>query len=130
MIQNTGSLFMNEISDLSNDDLVKRLSQQLNEKKPDILLRAINFIGRNLFIKLVIETFEICSEGGLMKISASEKKSPGGVLMSLIKSKSGFSKHELKVKVFQPDYKQRNEKRKMYKMMNEMLIQDNEGANA
>jgi hypothetical protein len=115
--------------------LVNFIGYILSEKRKDVIKKAYAELGKEMLVALVEKTLIIENEGGISKsdqmISPTEKgkvnsnnnerKTPGGVLFKLIKDESGITKEAMK-KIFVKNYKDRNERRKLIKKIENLGI--------
>jgi hypothetical protein len=106
--------------------LVRDLCSMIGEERRDLLEQCFAIIGKNLFLKLVEKTLIIQNEGGVEKNNVgkeliNEKKTAGGVLFSLIKKEGVIGKNQLK-EIFKKDYHAINQRKKLVKKMENLLI--------
>lgn len=76
-------------------------------------------------INFTEKTMKTMNDGGMYKIVrgevSQEKKSAGGILFHYIKTEAGLTKQQHK-ELFKRDWKARNEKRKIIKKIDKLLI--------
>lgn len=112
--------------------LVRDVCDIIGEERRDLLEKCYAIVGKDIFLGLLEKTLKIQNDGGVdkykdcekmkMKIEdKSDKKTTGGIFLKLIKTDSGMSKQNIK-DIFRVDYQSRNEKRKLMKKMEKLVL--------
>lgn len=104
--------------------LIKYVSQILNEPKEDLIAEIYKELGKDFIISYLNKTLNIENNGGMSKLSSSqtkEKKSPGGVFFYLMKTNDPSVKSIIK-KVFHINYKERNQRKKVYRQLDKLNL--------
>jgi hypothetical protein len=137
---------MDHLANREGKGFVRDVSEIIGEERRDLLEKSYAIIGKAHFLVLLEKALEIQNEGGVGKLIPSpgpgvenkkhdnemrvepveneannEKKSTGGVLFKLLKKEGGMSKENLK-EIFRIDYQSRNQKKKMMKKMEKLLL--------
>jgi hypothetical protein len=90
-----------------------------------VLESIYHLIGKDILLALTEKTMKLQNEGGMFKtlngIVTEEKKTPGGILFTLIKNAGVIEKADYKL-IFKKDYKSRNEKRKLMKKIEKLNL--------
>jgi hypothetical protein len=78
-----------------------------------------------MMINFTEKTMGMMNEGGMYKLvkgeKSQEKKSAGGILFHYIKTEGNLTRDQYK-ELFKRDYKARNEKRKLIKKIDKLLL--------
>lgn len=112
---------INSLKVKDGHNLVNYVGYVLSEKRKDVIKRAYNELGKEMLLAFLEKTMTIENEGGLEKAqnNNNEKKSPGGIFFKLVKN--GISKETAK-KIFVKNYKDRNERKKLMRKIENLLI--------
>lgn len=100
-------------SEATNEEVAQDIALKLYEEKDDLLLHAINIVGKDTPMKVFSETQKIELDGGMMTMDGQRRRTPGGVFLFLLKHCSEISKEEKK-KIFFDDRKKEQKKKKKY----------------
>ena len=115
-------------------NLIKYICFILNENREDLLIRFYEKLGKDFLLGKFYETLEIENKGGIYKkipnnkkedneifiIENKERKTSGGVLFSLLKQ-DNESKLIYK-KLTKIDFKERNSRKKTYKLLKKLAL--------
>jgi hypothetical protein len=113
--------------------LIYEISNILKEKRKDLIEKCLRYLGKDNLIFFIEKTFNIMNSGGIEKKNhdnfvgennfnlQENKKSLGGVFFYLIKKESELPKNEIK-EIFSIDYKNRRDRKKMMKKIENMII--------
>jgi hypothetical protein len=119
-----------QIKHLEGKNFAREVCSIIQEDRFDIVEKLLLKLGKEMLIAFIEKALTIQNEGGVSKnpISirneiCSKKKTAGGVLFQLIKFNGGLSKPEIK-QIFTHDYKARRDKKRMLKMIDQMLIME------
>uniref|UniRef100_A0A336LVY0 Phosphorylated adapter RNA export protein n=1 Tax=Culicoides sonorensis TaxID=179676 RepID=A0A336LVY0_CULSO len=97
--------------DSSNEEIAQDIAMKLYEEKDDLLLHAINTVGREIPLKLFAETKKIELDGGMMTMDGCRRRTPGGVFLFLLKHCTEITKEQKKI-IFYDDRKKFDKKKK------------------
>lgn len=97
--------------DSSNEEVAQEMAMKLCEEKDDLLLQAINVVGKDVPMKLFADTQRIELDGGMMTINGQRRRTPGGVFLFLLKNCADISDADKK-KIFVQDRKLELNKRR------------------
>lgn len=97
--------------DNTNEELAQDMATKLCEEKDDLLLQAINIVGKEIPMKIFEDTKKIELDGGMMTINGQRRRTPGGVFLFLLKNCPDISEVDKK-KIFIQDRKQELSKRR------------------
>lgn len=121
---------INYLSNKEGKSLIRDLCSLIGEERRDLLEQCFQVMDKKIFLKLVEKSLVIQNEGGVEKKTNNtidlhnEKKTTGGILFRLIKKEGEIAKDELK-QIFKKDYHAKNQRRKIIKNMEKLIINDN-----
>lgn len=95
----------------TNEEIAQDIAMKLCEEKDDLLLHAINTVGREIPMKLFAETQKIELDGGMMTMDGYRRRTPGGVFLFLLKHCAEITKEQKKI-IFFEDKKKFEKKKK------------------
>uniref|UniRef100_A0A2K5CQF0 Phosphorylated adapter RNA export protein n=1 Tax=Aotus nancymaae TaxID=37293 RepID=A0A2K5CQF0_AOTNA len=78
------------------EKVADEISFRLQEPKKDLIARVVRIIGNKKAIKLLIETAEVEQNGGLFIMNGSQRRTPGGVFLNLLKNTPSISEEQIK----------------------------------
>lgn len=64
---------------------------KLNEPRIDLIQKVVQTLGEDMALRLMSQTLDVESAGGLMTCNGSRRRSPGGVFFHLVKSDKNVS---------------------------------------
>ena len=91
----------------------------LKESKLEILKKAIEILSFDCFCLYLVQAIGIYNNEGMIKKNSLEKKTAGGIFMSLIKANTSVKQ---KKEIFESDKILRREKRKMNRLTLDIAI--------
>ena len=91
-----------ETLESNEEDFGRDLAQKLEEKKADLILKVVSVIGKEASLNLFKITQKIESNGGMLTMDKTRRRTPGGIFLFLLKSSDKIDGH-LKKEVFDTD---------------------------
>ena len=70
---------------MTNEQLIQQIATLLNEPETTIIARAVRVLGEQRLVDLTHDVLTIEATGGEMVKDGSRRRTPGGVLVQLIK---------------------------------------------
>lgn len=120
-------LALNCCTDDSEEELAKDIADKLWEHKEELILRAVQVLGKQKAIDLFEKTRKVEEVGGLMIMNGQRRRTPGGCYLFLLKMDCDISQ-EKKQKIFtdkEPWQKQRrNRKKRRFHNLKKTLSSD------
>lgn len=96
-------LDLNVTATSTNEEVAHDIALKLAEEKDDLLLQAITVVGREIPMKIFLETQRIEKDGGMMTINGQRRRTPGGVFLYLLKNCSDLTdEHRKRIFVNEP----------------------------
>ncbi|XP_063978112.1 phosphorylated adapter RNA export protein [Diachasmimorpha longicaudata] len=94
------------------DEAVARdIAEKLNEKKDSLIRRVVDIIGKEKAIEFYYKTKDIESDGGMLIMNGSRRRTPGGVYLHLVKTDDYIPQENIR-QIFFVDKKECTEKRR------------------
>ena len=113
---------ISECEDKENEPFVSYVSMVLKEERKDLIGEIYKEIGKDFIIHILKKTLEIENNGGMQKGGGAQgRKTTGGIFFFQIKI-SDLAPRDVIKKVFKINYKQRNERKKVYRKLQKLLI--------
>ncbi|XP_045599631.2 phosphorylated adapter RNA export protein [Procambarus clarkii] len=97
---------------MTDEEVGHALAVGLMERKPELIVRVVEVLGREKAVELYRQTQTLEREGGLMIMNGSRRRTSGGVYLQLLKNLPSIEKADM-LKIFpQEDSSQQWRKRK------------------
>ncbi|ROT66677.1 putative phosphorylated adapter RNA export protein [Penaeus vannamei] len=84
---------------MTDEEVGLSIAEGLHERKPELIVRVVEVLGREKALELYKETQKVEREGGLMILNGSRRRTSGGVYLQLLKNVPTVGKAEL-TKIF------------------------------
>ncbi|XP_047470730.1 phosphorylated adapter RNA export protein-like [Penaeus chinensis] len=84
---------------MTDEEVGLAIAEGLHERKPELIVRVVEVLGREKALELYKETQKVEREGGLMILNGSRRRTSGGVYLQLLKNVPTVGKAEL-TKIF------------------------------
>ncbi|KAF7280148.1 phosphorylated adaptor for RNA export isoform X2 [Rhynchophorus ferrugineus] len=108
-IKGTSRVISDLTVDITNsvDDIAKDIANKLCEEREDLIIKVLNTIGKRRTIEIFDETKQIESNGGMLIMNQTRRRTPGGVFLFLVRHNSELTAEERK-NIFNEDRQKYN----------------------
>lgn len=87
---------------MTDDEVGLAIAEGLMERKPELIVRVVEVLGREKALDLYKNTQELERDGGLMVLNGSRRRTSGGVYLHLLKTYPTLEHTDL-IKIFSQD---------------------------